>query len=219
MQASWRRWLCLIRDGALNALFPATERARRIERHAESPLCAAPETRRVGSRAVTFLAPYEGRVREHVCALKFERNTRAAEMLALMLDDFLGESLAERGLFGGAAPLAVPVPLGIERLRERGFNQIDEVLAHATAVRSKQLQIAHALVRTRNTNMQSTLPRRERLINMQGAFAIAPPWNQRLAGRHVLLIDDVTTTGATLSEAALPLEEAGATVECLALAG
>ena len=199
-------------------VFPASERAKRIEQW-QCPLPTDPQTRNAGRRAIIFLAQYEGRVRECICALKFERNMRAATLLADMLDDFLVEHLAERSVFGAPDIYCVPIPLGPERLRTRGLNQVEEVRLRTHAVQSKQLTVISALARTRDTVMQSTLPRAERLINMRGAFAVTDAWREKIRGRHILLIDDVTTTGATLSEAAMALKAAGATVECIALSG
>lgn len=209
------RTIARVWEFLFDLVFPASERAKHIERE-RGPLPVIPQTKR-GNHPVTFLSPYEGRVRECICALKFERNMRAAALLADMLDDFLVEHLAERSVFGTSDTYCVPIPLGPERLRTRGFNQIEEVLLRTHAVKSKQLTIISALARTRDTVMQSTLPRAERLINMRDAFAVTPAWREKIRGRHILLIDDVTTTGATLSEAAMALKAEGATVECIAL--
>ena len=73
-----------------------------------------------------------------------------------------------------------------------------------------------ALVRTRATKQQTKLSRAERLQNMTGAFSV--PDVEAVQGTHIFLIDDVTTTGATLAEAAKPILKAGAKVSALALA-
>ncbi|MDR2335830.1 MAG: ComF family protein [Burkholderiaceae bacterium] len=105
------------------------------------------------------------------------------------------------------AELVLPVPLSRERLAERGFNQallLARHLALPGTLHSRLLQ------RVRHPSAQSRLGRRERLRNLQGAFAVEPRMAHRLAGRDVLLIDDVMTTGATLQAAALALRGAGA---------
>ncbi len=71
-------------------------------------------------------------------------------------------------------------------------------------------------MRTRETKPQTRLPRSERLSNVAGAFAVTD--EQAIADTHIFILDDVTTTGATLANAATPLRRAGAKVTLLALA-
>ena len=203
----------------LDIIFPVSERARRVESARAEPLPYAPSEREIGERAITLLSSYDDpRVRDAVCALKFERDRHALGLLAAMLNDFLVEHCADEALFG-ARTVCVAIPLGKRRLAERGMNQVEAALRGTHIVRSGRLPLVPALVRTRDTKMQSTLPRTERLANMRGAFAVSSPHLATLRGATVLLIDDVTTTGATLSEAARPLEEAGAIVHLIAIAG
>jgi ComF family protein len=100
--------------------------------------------------------------------------------------------------------LLIPVPLHPRRLRKRGHNQA-ELLASALT-RASQQSISQELVRTRATVSQTTLDRAERLVNVHDAFA----WKGgSLHGKTVVLIDDVTTTGATFSACAAALQPAG----------
>lgn len=115
----------------------------------------------------------------------------------------------------GEASLLVPVPLTAERLGSRGYNQAWELvkaLQRQAAARSipAPVALADALVRVRHTPDQHSLPREERLKNLQGAFVAHPDHAARLIGAHVLLVDDVRTTGTTLQQAALALQQAGA---------
>lgn len=111
--------------------------------------------------------------------------------------------------------LVLAVPLSRERLRERGFNQA-LLLALALAPRKTD---AHLLLRLRHTRPQSELPRSQRLQNLQGAFGLEPLRAPAVAGRHVLLVDDVMTTGTSLQTAAQTLRQAGARqVDALVLA-
>lgn len=108
----------------------------------------------------------------------------------------------------------VPVPLHPRRLRFRGFNQ-SELLAVAlaeTLVPVLDIPIlSDALVRTRFTRPQvKTESREERLANLQHAFAVVPGQEGTVCGRSVWLIDDISTTGATLEECARALKQAGA---------
>jgi ComF family protein len=109
------------------------------------------------------------------------------------------------------AELIVPIPLYPKRLRERGFNQ-SALLALATGRKFD----ARALERIRDTPPQAGLKADARRKNLAGAFWANP---DRVRGRHVVLIDDVVTTGATVEAASLELRRAGAsTVHVLTLA-
>lgn len=104
----------------------------------------------------------------------------------------------------------LPLPLSRERLAERGFNQAWE-LAKALHWRCRTAGRARAdlLVRVRHALPQSQLRRNQRLANVQAAFAVDPLQIAALAGRQVVLVDDVMTTGASLSAAAQALKAAG----------
>jgi len=101
----------------------------------------------------------------------------------------------------------VPVPLYSRREREREFNQsavlCDELGAKLGALVSKR-----TLRRTRDTPSQTGLKKPDRVENQRGAFAVSNPG--RIAGREVILVDDVWTTGATTEECARTLLQAGA---------
>ena len=114
-----------------------------------------------------------------------------------------------------SADLIVPVPLHPKRLRERGFNQSEHLGYHVG--RETGIPMApRALSRTRHTEHQARLGAAERKQNVQGAFAADAVL---CAGKHVLLIDDVLTTGTTLCECAMALLAAGAArVSALTLA-
>ena len=105
-----------------------------------------------------------------------------------------------------AADWVLPIPLSVQRLRERGFNQA-LLLARALAPDKTD---ATLLLRLHDTQAQSSLGRAQRLRNLQGALAVDPLRASTLQGRSVLLVDDVMTTGATLQAAALVLRQAGA---------
>ena len=105
-----------------------------------------------------------------------------------------------------ASDAVVPIALAPQRLRQRGYNQA-LLLArqlHPAALRHPWLQ------RTHETAAQSRLDRRERLRNLLGAFTVPAAARLQLEGKHILLVDDVMTTGATLHAAARALRDAGA---------
>lgn len=131
-----------------------------------------------------------------VLALKYGEKLQLANRLA----DELAQCVVVRPDF------LLAMPLHPERLRERGFNQSLQLAQRI----GKQLTIPvlpHACQRVRNTPSQSTLPWKERTKNMRKAFSCTA----EVAGKHVAVVDDVMTTGATLNELSLVLRDAGAT--------
>ena len=110
---------------------------------------------------------------------------------------------AEKAL--AAADWVLPVPLARERVRERGFNQALQLALQLAPHKTR----AQWLLRVRSTPVQHTLPRAQRLRNLEGAFALEPLRYQEMAGRRVVLVDDVMTTGATFQAAATVLRTAG----------
>jgi ComF family protein len=106
------------------------------------------------------------------------------------------------------------VPLHRQKHRQRGFNQARTLAEHALEVLKKshpqwKLSLASsALLRQRPTKSQAGLTVRERRQNMRGAFAVSGP--EAVRGQHILLVDDILTTGATAREAARALVKAGA---------
>ena len=113
-----------------------------------------------------------------------------------------------------APDLIVPVPLHPKRLSQRGFNQAG-LLALELGRKIKAPVSTDALVRKNQTLPQTRLKRGERLKNVKGAFEI--PDDSKVRGRRILLIDDVFTTGTTLSECAKVLKRKGGASEVYAL--
>jgi len=145
---------------------------------------------------------YGGAVAQAIVRMKYESRPD----LARPLGDLLWRSIAPRA---GALRdvLVVPVPLHPSRLAERGFNQ-SSLLARRVARHLGAPFAPLALARGRDTPKQATLDREARLANVAGAFRTREP--ARVCGRAVLLVDDVSTTGATLEACAHALRAAGA---------
>jgi ComF family protein len=152
-----------------------------------------------------------GHYRPPFSNLVHELKYRNRRSLAPVLGKSLAGLLMSDGMLRNAE-LLVPVPLHPARLRERGYNQ-SQLLAEQIAQASR-IPAADSLRRVRNTRAQVRLDDDARQKNMAGAFALRP--GAAVAGKKVILIDDVATTGATLSSAAQALKDAGAR-EVLAL--
>lgn len=132
---------------------------------------------------------------------KFREQTGLAQAMAKLLR---AAPWVEASL--DAADLLIPMPLSPQRLRERGFNQ---ALVLARALHHPQLA-PDLLWRVRHTPPQSSLNRKDRSHNLQGAYLPNPLQAATIRDQHIVLLDDVMTTGTSLQSAALALRQAGA---------
>lgn len=150
---------------------------------------------------VWAFALYREAVRDLLRALKYQKQRSALPALHTLL--VVGEDVLD----DLPRPLvAVPVPLAPQRARERGFNQAEEIFAPWLA--SHGIALRPLLVRTRETAPLYEHTRTERQRELRGAFALAA--DADAAGRDILLVDDIMTSGATLTECARTLKRAGA---------
>jgi ComF family protein len=170
----------------------------------QNQLCSTcQESRPHFARAAAFGA-YDRELRELIHLFKYERVEPAARVLGSML----AQAIHKLDLTAGTV-LVVPVPLHRSKRRDRGFNQA-ELIARA-ALKQKDLQGEFApdvLERVRSTISQIGLTRPQRAENIRGAFRVKHL--TKVAGRRVLLVDDVLTTGTTANECARILLKAGA---------
>ncbi len=151
---------------------------------------------------------YESGLRDLIHMLKYQQVRPAANVLGRMLAEVIVELQA--GWYP-APVLVVPVPLFSAKLRQRGFNQAEMIARMALKVspeREKYSVAADVLERSRDTQSQIGLTRHQRRENLRGAFRVRD--RERVAGREILLVDDVFTTGTTASECARVLRRAGA---------
>ena len=177
----------------------------------ESHLCGDCLTRRSHVTTARALGHYEGTLQELIHRWKYEGKA----YLTPLFGDWMVRGLNHYwtpGLFD----LLIPVPLHIRRLRERGFNQallLVKELSRRTGLRFG----SRILRKLRSTTPQVNLSSRERKRGVSGAFHITQ--KKELAGKTILLVDDVYTTGATVNECAKVLLAAGAKrVDVLTLA-
>ena len=209
-------------DGILDTLFPPKcAFCRRPLRRGESGMCgecAAGLPRRSQPRepgpdfveAVAAPLEYKDNVRAALLRYKFSGLTAYAGIFGRLVADCVRENLA------GEYDLISWVPLSDERLRERGYDQA-MLIAMAAALELGDVA-AETLRKTRNAAPQSeTGSSEERRVNIAGAYEVIDP--ELVEGRRILLIDDIITTGSTVSECARTLGLAGAeSVVCAAAA-
>lgn len=149
------------------------------------------------------VAVHDGIARDLVHDLKYRDRTDLALMMAQwMIRASDGEV--------GRSDAVVAVPLHVFRLLGRRYNQSAE-LARAIARLSGKPFLATALLRTRRTRQQVGLGKAARRDNVQGAFSVPEAQRPAIFGRRLVLVDDVFTTGATVSAATRALKRAGAT--------
>lgn len=159
------------------------------------------------ARAAAY-GSYESGLRELIHLLKYGGVRPAANVLGRMLAEAISNLEPE---FPDSV-VVVPVPLHRSRFRHREFNQAELIARAAMKIKHPQDRLrlcAGVLVRTRETASQIGLTRHQRRANLRGAFAVAQP--EAVKGNEVLVVDDVFTTGATVSECTRVLLRAGAT--------
>jgi ComF family protein len=162
-----------------------------------------PETR---PSTVTLLSFSDTRVRAAIHEAKYHGNEYAFKLLALALAEYL-HYMDDVGLTKSNI-IIVPIPLGKERLKERGFNQVTEITSRALHSLDGHLILDTKLLeRVKETQSQVSLERRRREENMRGAFRTT---RHADSSYTYIVIDDVLTTGATLQAAVDALKEAGA---------
>lgn len=178
---------------------------------AEAGLCGACRTRttpllvQACVAAVDYAYPWDGLI----ARFKFRGEPGwAGPMAALLLKNPEAMALLQ------TCDLVVPVPLTTSRLASRGYNQSWELVKalHRAAPQAagRHNALSDALVRLGEVPDQHSLTREQRMRNLQGVFAAHPLRTAQLAGTHALVVDDVTTTGATLHSAAHALLQGGA---------
>lgn len=153
---------------------------------------------------------YDKAIRELILQLKYADRQENAS--------FLGEHMARAGQgFIHLESIITPVPAHKRRLRQRRYNQA-ALLAQVIARKRAAHYVPDMLERTRATTRLSGFSRRERYEEMKEAIKVRPHMLRRVAGRHIVLVDDLLTTGATASVSAQALLENGAASVCLLVA-
>lgn len=161
--------------------------------------CSSCEERPLSIESIRAVGYHEGPLREAVHALKYNHLSGLAFPLGALVAQWMREN-------SWTADAAIPVPLYPDRERERGYNQA-VLIARAASMESGIVLLESGLVRVRPTRDQVGLDRASRRRNMEGAFQAN---DMTIRGKTIVVIDDVTTTGATLESCAIALYNSGA---------
>lgn len=175
------------------------------DHRAHCDTCALPIT--AGTRCgacLTHPPAYDAVCSPYTYAFPADALVRALKYRGMLaVAPLFGDAIA--GVLDARPDVIIPMPLADARLRERGFNQAQEIARHI-ATRTDIPLLARACRRVRNTPPQAALPWKERAKNIRKAFVC----DEDFTGKHVAVVDDVMTTGATLNELARNLKQAGA---------
>ncbi len=192
----------------MDCIFPPSGESLRV-RHALPQEVQDQYIVRVIDDIYTLSSFHHFLIRALVHEAKFHGSTKAFRLLNILFTEYLSH-------YTPRADMIIPIPLSPARMRTRGYNQVYEILR----AEERQLTIpieTKILRRIRNTRPQTELGRTERVENMHDAFGVVH--GEKLKGKHILLVDDVVTTGSTLRTAkASLLPYAPASVTMIALA-
>jgi len=165
---------------------------------------------------VTSLFQYKDPlIKQMVWLLKYKRDVRVAKLFASVLYDYLMEELSDEIVFSeNVRIMVVPLPLSKKRERKRGYNQM-KLITNELQKLGEFTVSTDTLMKKKHTAPQTSLSKREdRALNIKGAFEV----QGSLENVHIILLDDVLTTGSTLAEARRTLKKAGANkVSCITL--
>ncbi len=151
-------------------------------------------------------------IRKAIKFLKYKNRRNIGKILANSLYDVVLEELNEQYIFSDFKnPLLIPIPLSKKRYKERGFNQ-SEIIAKEMSLINKNTSFVLALnvlYKIKDTDSQVSIKdRKKRLQNLARCFSVK--YVDKIKNRNIILIDDVTTTGATIKEAEKTLLKSGA---------
>lgn len=192
-------------------IFPRNKRIKDIETMPVSKIAKLP---RALSSPENFIIPifsYKNQtVRDIVHQIKFKGNLLIASKISEIVAEEIHAFISETRYFEkNKKYILIPVPLSTQRLRDRGYNQAELMTKKIADHIPEILHMTNILIRKVNTDPQTkTRSRKERLANIKNCFSIRN--SEEIHQSHIILFDDVTTTGATLVEAKKTLKKAGA---------
>jgi ComF family protein len=150
------------------------------------------------------IGPYDGKLRGLVHLLKYQGVRPAGATLAKRMAGELAKHRADL-----ERPVIVAIPLHRNKFRARGFNQAEEIATALKKITGYEMN-SFVLQRRRDTSSQTGMTAHQRRENVRAAFVVRPKHKREVAGRNIVLVDDVMTTGATAAECSRILLRAGA---------
>jgi ComF family protein len=154
-------------------------------------------------------------IKKSIWLLKYKGKKRLAGIFAEIVYEKIIEELSELSLMKNfREPILIPIPLSSKRYRERGYNQAELICQELKKINNLRHGVdwrleKNVLIKIKETEHQAKIKdRRDRLKNLADSFSVKNP--ELIKGKNVILIDDVTTTGATLAEAKKILKQSGA---------
>ncbi|MEK7200708.1 MAG: phosphoribosyltransferase family protein [Patescibacteria group bacterium] len=164
----------------------------------------------VYSKDIFVLFDYQNKiVRFIVKAIKYKNNQNLRKRIACYFYEELVDMSSEISLFEGSPPLLVPMPMSPNEKRKRGFNQCEELVREIKKLGGDNIEVSYnTLKKVRETKRQTELSREERILNVKNSMSVDDFLKTK--NRVIIVLDDVFTTGASLSEARRALLEAGA---------
>lgn len=151
-------------------------------------------------------------IRAAIHLVKFHNNRHALRLLGALLSAYVDTNL-------GPDTCIIPVPLSKRRRMKRGYNQVELIVREALKKHPHQIVYTDILCKTIHTQPQTSLTKTERMHNIRGAFNADQKHSARVQDSHIILVDDVVTTGTTLTQARNALLQLQPkSVRCVALA-
>jgi competence protein ComFC len=171
---------------------------------------------KVSDDSLAFFPYQDSDIKKAVLEIKARNNHKLLKALCSVAAEILIEELSELKTWNNFNPtLVVAIP---PSSRSKGFNQSEEIAKMIISELNSEIRLLKgALVKVRTTPIQHSLPREKRLKNLRRSMEAK--YAEKIAGADIIVVDDVTTTGATFEEAARALKEIGARkIFCIALA-
>ncbi len=180
----------------LDTLFPPPDSVLRLRPISSESFVRLLQPSKVG-KAIFIASYHHPLIKAAVVANKFHDSQKAAQLLGTLFDTWFKEHT------NNTPTLFIPIPLSQERKKSRGYNQVERILENAPCAKENLFPL---LIRTVNSSPQTSLHRTQRLTNIRGIFSYLEHTSIKNYAR-IIVVDDVTTTGATLDEALLVLTE------------
>ena len=198
----------------LSLLFPERKDEQIVKNFFIKDIISLPKAAESPKSINSIFSYKDKKVQALIWEIKYHKNPTAISIIGKIMAENIEEEVSDKALFENwREALLVGIPITNNRLRERTFSQTDLICKEIIKNLSPEMQkiIIHnpcVIKKIRETERQShTKNRTERLRNLQGCFK---SYSEKVKGKNIILIDDVTTTGATIQEAVRALKYAGA---------